>query len=92
MPKNPVMTVPEVCRDLKQCGVNWSEATVRTMIREEQFPGATCRRRCFVFTKEYENWKKDKGLEHIKPVIKEDKYTKAVMEFENAMKEQYRGR
>lgn len=83
----PLLTVPEVCRDLKKCGVNWSETVVRYMIRDNRFPGTVGHKRYYVFTKDYEEYKKAHGFEYIKePAPTDDKYTKAVMEFENAMK------
>lgn len=83
----PLLTVSEVHKDLRKCGVNWSEVVLRIMIKEGRFPGTVAHKRFYVFSKEYEEYKRVHGFEYIdKPAPTDDKYTKAVMEFENAMK------
>ena len=87
--KKPVMTVPEVHKDLRKCGVRWSEVAIRNMIKCGEFPGIAYYNknwRYHIPTAEYEAFKKANGFEYIeedKPDIStDDKYTKAVMEFE----------
>lgn len=90
--KKPVMTVPEVHKDLRKCGVRWSEVAIRNMIKCGEFPGTAYKSkgwRYHIYTKEYEEFKKAKGFEYIeesKPTVSEnDKYIQAVMEFEAMM-------
>lgn len=91
--KKPVMTVPEVHKDLRKCGVRWSEVAIRNMIRAGTFPGVayyTKNWRYHIPTAQYEAFKKANGFEYIeekKPDVSEDdKYTQAVREFEAMMR------
>ncbi len=87
--KKPVMSVPEVHKDLRKCGVRWSEEAIRNMIRAGTFPGDAYYNknwRYHISTAEYEAFKRAKGFEYIEEnktvVSANDKYTQAVMEFE----------
>ncbi len=90
--KKPVMTVPEVHKDLRKCGVRWSEVAIRNMIKCGEFPGTAYYNknwRYHISTAEYEAFKKAKGFEYIEEdelaVSADDKYTQAVKEFEAMM-------
>lgn len=87
--KKPVMTVSEVHKDLRKCGVRWSEVAIRNMIKCGEFPGIAYKTknwRYHICTKEYEAYKKAMGFEYIEEnkanVSADDKYTQAVKEFE----------